>query len=287
MNFMKKRKLLIPLAIASFSGALTCLLLPSRAQTPPQPLRALLVAGGCCHDYAGQWKVLAAGLSARANVRVDVWWTDDKSTDPPLTLYDKDNWAAGYDLVIHDECAAGNKDLEVMKRILKAHQSIPAVHLHCAMHSFRNGTDEWFRHLGLQSSSHGPQEPIAVEYLDRSHPITAPLENWTTIKEELYNNVNLFDAKPLAMGRQLVKRGDQEKEEVAVVAWVNEQQGARSFSTTLGHNTATVEDARYLDLVVRGLLWACGKLDKEGYLGHPYTGEHTVTFEPAKSSARL
>ncbi|HRQ89789.1 MAG TPA: discoidin domain-containing protein, partial [Bacteroidia bacterium] len=230
----------------------------------------------------GQWKALAEGLSARANVRVDVFWTDDKSTDPPLTIYDKDDWAAGYDVVIHDECAAGNKDLAVMKRILDAHQTIPAVHLHCAMHSFRNGTDQWFQHLGIQSSSHGPQEPIAVEYVDKEHPITATLENWTTIKEELYNNVNVFDAHPLAIGKQLVKRDGKEKEEVAIVAWTNEKQGARSFSTTLGHNTATVEDARYLDLVTRGLLWAVGKLDEPGYLGTAYAGENTVTFEPAK-----
>ena len=36
------------------------------------------------------------------------------------------------------------------------------------------------------------------------------------------------------------------------------------FSTTIGHNNATVEDARYLDLVTRGLLRACGKLDDNG-----------------------
>lgn len=271
---------LASLGAAALAAAL--LALPGRAQTQPKPLRALLVAGGCCHDYAGQQKILADGIAARANVRVDVWWTDDKSTDPPLTIYDKDDWAEGYDVVIHDECAAGNKDPAVMKRILDAHQTVPAVHLHCAMHSFRNGTDQWFKHLGIQSSSHGPQEPISVEYVGQEHPVTAALENWTTGKEELYNNVNVFDAHPLAVGKQIVKRDGQEKEEVAIVAWTNETQGARSFSTTLGHNTATVGDPRYLDLVIRGLLWTCGKLDEPGYLGTAYTGENTVTFEPAK-----
>ena len=38
----------------------------------------------------------------------------------------------------------------------------------------------------------------------------------------------------------------------------------RVFSTTIGHNNATVEDARYLDLVARGLLWATGKLNDDG-----------------------
>lgn len=273
---MKKFPLLFSAASLVLAGLF--LIAPSRAQTGKKPLKALLVAGGCCHDYTGQHKVLSAGIQARANVQVDVWWTDDKSVNPPLSLYNDPNWAAGYDVIIHDECAAGNKDLTVLKNILDVHKTIPAVHLHCAMHSFRVGNDQWFKHLGIQSNSHGPQEPIAIDFMTKEHPVTKPLENWTTIKEELYNNVNVFDAEPLAMGKQIVKRDGKEREEVAIVVWTNEKQGARSFSTTLGHNTATVEDARYLDLITRGLLWSCGKLEEDGYLGTAFTGENKVTF---------
>lgn len=242
-----------------------------------KPLKALLVAGGCCHDYAKQHELLFKGIQARANVQVDVVWTDDKSVTPPLPLYDNPDWAKGYDVIIHDECAAGIKDLAVLKRILDAHQTVPAVHLHCAMHSFRAGSDAWFKHLGIQSSSHGPQEPIEITYVDKEHPITKPLSDWTTIKEELYNNVDVFDAHPLAMGRQMVKGAPVD----AIVAWTNEKQGARSFSTTIGHNNDTVADPRYLDLVTRGLLWASGKLETPGYLGTAFTGKNVVTFVPA------
>jgi len=55
-----------------------------------------------------------------------------------------------------------------------------------------------------------------------------------------------------------------------VVAWINDYHGTRVFSTTIGHNNATVEDARYLDLVTRGLLWACGKLDAQGNISPGY-----------------
>ena len=48
-----------------------------------------------------------------------------------------------------------------------------------------------------------------------------------------------------------------------VVAWTNEYGKSRVFSTTLGHNNATVGDARYLDLVARGLLWSCDKLNDD------------------------
>ena len=241
-----------------------------------KPLKALLVAGGCCHDYAKQHLILSQGIQARANVQVDVVWTDDKSVTPPLPLYDNPDWAKGYDIIIHDECAAGVKDMALVKRILDVHQTIPAVHLHCAMHSFRTGTDAWFKHLGIQSASHGPQEPIAITFVDKEHPITKPLADWTTIKEELYNNVNIFDGHPLAMGKQVVKGKDVDY----VVAWTNEKVGARSFSTTIGHNNDTVADARYLDLVTRGLLWAMDKLSPE-YLT-PFKGENKITFVPAK-----
>ncbi len=247
----------------------------SLAHAEAKSLKALLVAGGCCHDYAKQHEILSKGIQARANVQVDVVWTDDKSVTPPLPLYDNPDWAKGYDIIIHDECAAGVKDLALVKRILDAHKTVPAVHLHCAMHSFRTGTDAWFKHLGLQSASHGPKEPIAITFVDKEHPITKTLADWTTIKEELYNNVNLFDAHPLAMGRQMVKG----KAVDAVVAWTNEKQGARSFSTTIGHNNETVADARYLDLVTRGALWACDKLTPDFLT--PFTGQNKVTFVPA------
>jgi putative membrane-bound dehydrogenase-like protein len=243
-----------------------------------RPLKALLVAGGCCHDYAAQHKLLFEGIQARAFVQVDVWWTDDKSTNPPLSLYDRADWATGYDVIIHDECAAGNKDLKAFQRIVEVHRTIPSVHLHCAMHSFRNGTDGWFKHLGLQSSSHGPQEPIDIDFVDPTHPVTKSLSDWTTIKEELYNNVQILGAHPLATGTQRVKNKDgSSKEVVSVVVWTNETQGARSFSTSLGHNNGTVGDPRYLDLVTRGLLWACGKLDAD-HLGKAFTGPNKITF---------
>ena len=128
------------------------------------------------------------------------------------------------------------------------------------------GTDAWFRFIGIQSTGHGPQEPIAITFLDPAHPTTRGFTNWTTIQEELYNNVKLFPtALPLARGKQTLKKKDgTDDSKEFVVAWANEYLKTRVFSTTIGHNNETVADPRYLDLITRGLLWACGKLDAEG-----------------------
>ncbi len=259
-------KKILPIAFVSLAATLS---------THAAPLKALLVTGGCCHDYAGQQKVLSEGISALANVQVDVWWTDDKSVNPPLDIYKDPKWAEGYDVIIHNECAAGNKDLEMFQRIMDAQKTRPSVHLHCAMHSFRNGTDKWFKYLGLQSSRHGPQAPIEIKF--KPHPITETLKDWTTINEELYNNVEVYDVQSLATGKQTFQRNGKEVVETSVVVWTGEENGVRRFSTTIGHNTETVADARYLELVTRGLLWSCGKLD-DTYLGKPFKGKHEVTF---------
>ena len=254
------------------------LAVPAIAQDAPKQLKVLLITGGCCHDYKGQKDILKQGLEARANLVVDQVHTDDKSTKPPLAILGNPDYAKGYDVVIHDECAAEVKDPEIVKGVLKPHQDgIPGVNLHCGMHSYRTGnagqaatpgTDHalWFDYLGLQSSGHGPQKPIAIIYLPEANsPITKGLAHWTTINEELYNNIKLFPgAKPIARGLQ--GSGDDLAKTNTVVAWTNEygEKKTRVFSTTIGHNNATVADARYLDLVTRGLLWACDKLADDG-----------------------
>jgi type 1 glutamine amidotransferase len=227
----------------------------------PKPLRALLIAGGCCHQYDKQKDVLKQGLEKRADVQVEVIYSPDTSTKARFELYEKADWAKGYDVIIHDECSSDVKEESYVQNILNAHKTVPAVNLHCAMHSYRTGTDDWFEFVGIQSTGHGPQEPIEIKFVDTEHPVTKGLTNWTTIREELYNNVKQFEtAKPLARGKQVVKQRDGSTKEIEyVVAWANDYGNARVFSTTLGHNTATVADERYLELVTRGLLWATRK----------------------------
>ncbi len=227
----------------------------------PTPIKALLITGGCCHDYVAQKNLLKAGIEARAYVTVDLIHSDDRSTKARFDIYEKPDWAAGYQVVIHDECSADVKDMPYVQNILGAHKNgVGAVNLHCAMHCYRVGTDDWFQFVGIQSSGHGPQKPIDITFIDRDHPVTKPLENWTTINEELYNNIKLFEtAKPLARGRQ----DTGSKVDDFVVAWTNEYGKGKVFSTTIGHNNATVDDPRYLDMVTRGLLWSCGKLNAE------------------------
>ncbi|MDZ7616731.1 MAG: ThuA domain-containing protein [Patescibacteria group bacterium] len=243
------------------------------AEEGTKPIRALLVVGGCCHDYQQQKDLITRGVSARANVQWTIAYDAEKGTGHPNPIFENPDWAKGYDVVVHDECSAGISDLAVIDRVLKPHrEGLPAVVLHCAMHSFRSegwreGKSPWFEFTGLPSTGHGPHLPIAVEYVAKDCPITKGFENWTTGNEELYNNSigkPLDTARALAVGKQTVKGKDgNEVIHEGVVVWTNLYNGkARVFGTTLGHSNATVDDPRHLDLITRGLLWAVDKLDE-------------------------
>ena len=273
---MKLRTLL---ALAALVG------LTSTLAAEQKPLRVLVVAGGCCHDYANQKDILKKGIEARLNATVTVAYDPTKSTKPLFDLYKNADWAKDFDVVVHDECAADITDQTYVANIVNAHRNgLPAVNLHCAMHSYRWGNFKepvkagadnasWYEMLGLQSTGHGPQQPIAITFTDKAHPVTTGLADWTTVNEELYNNVQVLTGKALATGTQKIPEKKDKagkvtpaKEVTSIVVWTNEfgPNKTRIFSTTIGHNNSTVEDARYLDLVTRGLLWSVGKLEADG-----------------------
>src|SRR5262245_21991941 len=81
------------------------------AQPEVKPLRALLVIGGCCHDYAKQKDILTKGISARANVQWTIAYDPDTGTKHVNPVYTKPNWADGFDVIVHDECCSDVKDL--------------------------------------------------------------------------------------------------------------------------------------------------------------------------------
>lgn len=278
-------KLLFPLATLALAGGLFFL---QAADNAVKPLRVLIVAGGCCHEYDKQTMALKEGIESRLNAIVDVAYNPDKSTKATFEIYQAKDWSKDFDIIVHDECSADVTDPAYVNAILDAHKAgKPAVNLHCAMHSYRWGSFRepvkpgadnagWYEMLGIQSTGHGPQQPIAITFTDKTHPITQGLEDWTTINEELYNNIQILTGKPLASGVQIVppkaKKGEtlppdaKPTEATAVVAWTNEfgPNKTKIFSTTIGHNTATVSDARYLSLITRGILWATGHINENG-----------------------
>src|SRR5262245_66555244 len=85
-----------------------------------QPLRALLITGGCCHDYEAQKKILPEGISARANVT----WTiihegDSNSKTQEFSIYKKPDWTKGFDVIVHNECSGMVTNVAFVEHIHK------------------------------------------------------------------------------------------------------------------------------------------------------------------------
>lgn len=225
-----------------------------------KPLEVLYITGGCCHDYDGQKKVIADGLAARARVKMTVVHEGGSSTDHKVSIYSKPDWAKGYDVVFHNECFANVKDLDFVKGIIAEHKKgVPAVMMHCAMHCYRTGTEDWFELCGIKSPGHGAHYEYTANLIT-DHPVLKGLpKEWQLPKEELYYCDKLFpSATPLAEAMSRERKSNQ------TVVWTNDYHGTRVFGTTIGHYTETVKTPEFLDLVTRGTLWAAGKLQNDG-----------------------
>lgn len=253
-------------SLASVLALALALLLPSpvrAAETPPppKPLRALLITGGCCHDYPRQNIIIPQGISARARVEWTVVHDSRTGTSGKLHVYSREDWASGFDVVVHNECFSDEKELPYLERILKPHRDgVPALVIHCAMHCYRAPSDEWFKFCGVTSRRHGSHFAYPEKVQKADHPIMKGLPaTWQTTREELYNIEKVWpDTVPLATGYS----HETQRDECNI--WVNTYGKARVFGTTIGHYNETMEQGWYLDILARGLLWTCGKLGDDG-----------------------
>jgi len=230
-----------------------------------EPLRALLITGGCCHDYEAQKKTLTEGISARANV---VWTVihegDSDSKDTRFSVYEKPDWAKNYDVIVHNECSGKVVDVPFIEGIVheQTNRGVGVVMIHCSIHSYRETTtDEWRKLLGVSSYRHQAKRAFDVVTVKPEHPI---MKTWPAKfhdpEDELYEIVKVWpNCIPLAKSLTPKKETDTHPS-----IWINTYGKSRVFGTTLGHLDATMKTDVYLDLVTRGLLWSCHKLDDDG-----------------------
>jgi type 1 glutamine amidotransferase len=236
------------LLLALFLTALT---------TTAAPIRALLITGGCCHDYALQAEALQEGMKKFGDVTWTVMNEGGTSKNHKSALYDNPDWAKPYDVVIHNECFADLNDIAYVRKITAAHKAgKPAVVIHCAMHTYRVlQEDDWREFLGVTSRRHDHQSQYTVKPVLPQNPILKNFpEKWTTPMDELYVIEKLWPgAKALATS---VSEADGN---TYPTIWTNSYHGTRIFGTTFGHGNATWHDPVYVEYLCRGILWAAGK----------------------------
>ena len=224
-----------------------------------KPLRALLITGGCCHNYPFQTQQLTNAVAKLAAVAWTVVMEGGNGTKAEIFLYDNPDWAKGFDVVVHNECFADTTNSAYIRKITSVHKAgVPAVVIHCAMHTYRAADiDDWREFLGVTSRRHDHQGKYPVKLVEPAHPtLKGVADNWVTPMDELYVIEQLW---PTA--KALATSVSEQDGKTYPVAWVNQYGKARVFGTTYGHSDETWRDSNYLTLVARGTLWAAGRLD--------------------------
>ncbi|HWL11038.1 MAG TPA: ThuA domain-containing protein [Planctomicrobium sp.] len=248
-----------------------------------EPIKALMITGGCCHDYENQKRIISEGLSQRANIEWTIIHHEGDKRDFEVPTYKNPDWAKGYDVILHNECYGAVTDPDFVKGIAKAHfDGVPAVIVHCSLHSYRTSgaADSWRELIGVTSKRHEKHRPEQVVRLDVEHPVLIGFpEKWNTPNGELYVIEKVWpNCTPLAVAPGVDSEGDHP------VIWVNTFGKARVFGTSLGHHNDTINTPEWLDVVARGTLWTVGKLGENGQPlpGYEGSGVKPIVLEKLK-----
>ena len=264
-----------------------------------KPIQALYITsfGNVWHDYLHQKEAIMEGVGRYANIEFSLVGKDPEDA---LELMKQEHFSAGYDVVVYNMCFPDDTDLERINNIISQTRDlgVPAVLLHCAMHSFQetspslpenrlelmaleyewaeNNPDvdfpHWWEFTGVDSLTHDWPRAFTADRFTGDHPITArlPLEIQTR-NDELYTNLQVMDGvEPLYTAFSRKSRRDH------VVAWTHEVGAGQVFATTLGHDHNTSELNDYHHLVANGILYVTGRLQKDGIPAPGYEGTETV-----------
>lgn len=222
-----------------------------------EPIKALIVTGGCCHNYLYQTFAMGSGIQKVANVDFEIVNVGGKGTEAKIDLYNNPDWAKPYDVVIHNECFANTADPEYIEKITKAHRDgVPALVIHCAMHSYRAAeVDDWREFLGVTSRRHDHQSNYPVSVVAADHPVmeTFP-SDWVTPKDELYIIEKVWPNTTV-----LATSVSEKDKQVHPVIWANQYGQARIVGTTYGHSDATFDDPVFTRMLAKALIWASEK----------------------------
>ena len=235
-----------------------------------EPLKGLIITGGCCHDYENQKRIIAEGLSQRLNITWEFVHEGGTARDHEISVYKQPGWAKKYDLIVHNECFGGVTNPEFVKSIADAHfAGVPGIFIHCALHSYRSSgaADSWRELIGVTSTSHEKHRAVNVIKLE-DHPVmTGFPQEWKTPNGELYKiEKEWANCIPLAKAYGVDTGKDH------TVVWLNKFGKANVFGTSLGHHNETMNHEIWLGMVARGALFVTGHLDENGNPEEGYEG---------------
>lgn len=131
----------------------------------------------------------------------------------------------------------------------------------------------WYVELiGGTFKSHPPIQAARVTTVDPSHPSTLHLPAAWMWEEEWYNFQKLSPGIRVLLSVDESSYAGGENGPLHPVSWTQEYEGSRVFYTAIGHQASAFVDPRIRQHLLRGLLWAGGKIVWEPGLSAPSAG---------------
>jgi uncharacterized protein len=248
---MKKiSKLIIMLAVTVFilgcsdnKGSL------SNEEASVAPLKILYVtSAGWFHDYEKQVNIISRAINKSVNADIDVIVGD-------VNRIKSSGFSEGYDLLFYNFCHAAQRDEDLVESLISPvrDQGIPAIAMHCAMHSFQY-TSSWPEFLGLHTLRHEQQRGFLVEK-SMPHAVTEELpSSWAIASDELYITLSKNnEIIPLLTAYGIETKSDHHQ------AWLFSVGEGQLMGTTLGHSEESLNDDNFQSLLGRSVAFLTGR----------------------------
>jgi type 1 glutamine amidotransferase len=227
-------------------------------------LRALLLIGGAeYHNRAFHTGELAGILAGEAGA-------DLRITDDLESLND----AGQYDVFVNWSTFVKPSDEQVAALLAAVEGGVGLFAIHGGAATFWNSSP-YLRALGSRFVRHDPYKLFKVDVVDRSHPITAGVEDFE-VEDELYEqggDAAGFDL--LAEGTRAGKPNSEMRElgdgplaaDIKVLAeaeghpllYVKSHGKGRVHYNALGHDQKALTHPAFRRLIRQGLLWTAGR----------------------------
>lgn len=126
---------------------------------------------------------------------------------------------------------------------------------------------EYVKVIGAAFLTHGPKhDPIVIDVVDPKNPATVMLGSEWTIGDEIYlfRDFNekchvLLTTNTEKTSAESLEGHRMKKGQPYPVSWTNTEGKGRIFYTSLGHDEAVWQDAKYQQHLLGGIAWALGQ----------------------------
>ncbi|MCA9259338.1 MAG: ThuA domain-containing protein, partial [Planctomycetales bacterium] len=218
--------------------------LGANALAADQPDHRLLFLGDRGHHQpADRAEVLIPFLRTRG-IAVEYTENVDVLASPELAQYD------GLILYANIDEISPNQEAGLIKFVESGKGFLP---LHCASFCFRN-SDAFVAMVGAQFQRHGA-EVFATRVAAHGEPIFDGFEGFTSWDETYIHHLHNEQDRVVLEYRE---QGDQAQgRDSEPWTWIRHQGKGRVFYTAWGHDRRTWTHPGYLNLVERGVRWAC------------------------------